>query len=48
MIHSSRLFVLALFRLPMSPQPDSGVKICCFSNAFCTMQLESDSQTLAN
>mgnify|MGYP007070671367 FL=1 len=34
--------------LPLSPQPDSGVKICCFSNAVCPMQLESDSQTLAN
>jgi hypothetical protein len=48
MIHSSRLFVLALFRLPMSPQPDSGVKIYCFPNAFCPMQLETGSQTLAN
>lgn len=48
MINSSRLFVLALFKLPMSPQPDSGVKICCFPNAVCPMQIESDSQTLAN
>lgn len=48
MIHSSRLFVLALFKLPLSPQPYSGVKICCFPNALCLMQLESDSQSLAN
>ena len=48
MINSSRLFVLALFRHPLSPQPDSGEKICCFPNAFCPVQLETGSQTLAN